>query len=209
MKIYLWIYRGLFNCLLSARHQKSLLRKDGYYMEEKRQVKACSESRVVQIQRVFPNDLNHHGTILGGSIMSLIDTTASISVARHTRKTSVTASIDSVNFINPASLECSICAESFISGVGSSSVEVFCKVVAENLVTGERKLCATAFLTFTCFNEDGTKALVPFIEAEAEEEIYIHKGYNSRRKERLDNRLRSSKINENISLEIPWVTKTK
>ena len=33
--------------------------------------------------------------------MSLIDTTASISVARHTRKSSVTASIDSVNFINP------------------------------------------------------------------------------------------------------------
>lgn len=178
-------------------------------MKTKRPTKICSESRVVQTQRVFPNDLNHHGTIFGGTIMSLIDTTASISVARHTRKSSVTASIDSVNFINPVGLEYSICAESFISGVGNSSVEVFCKVVAENLVTGERKLCATAFLTFTCFNEDGTKTLVPLIEAEAQEEIYIHKGYSSRRKERLENRLRSSKMNDNISLEIPWVTKTK
>lgn len=183
--------------------------RDGYKMGENRKVKRCSESRVVQTRRVFPNDLNHHGTIFGGTIMSLIDTTASISVARHTRKSSVTASIDSVNFINPVGLEFSICAESFISGVGNSSVEVFCKVVAENLLTGERKLCVTAFLTFICFNEDGRKALVPLIEPEAQEEIYIHKGYSARRKERLDNRLRSSKINENISLEIPWVTKTE
>ena len=65
------------------------------------------------------------------------------------------------------------------------------------------------FLTFICFNEDGRKALVPLIEPEAQEEIYIHKGYSARRKERLDNRLRISKINENISLEIPWVTKTE
>ena len=42
------------------------------------------------------------------------------------------------------------------------------------------------------------------IEAETKEEIYIHKGYNSRRRE-LENRRRSSKMNENISLKIPWV----
>lgn len=178
-------------------------------MKEKRLTKKCSESRVVQTQRVFPNDLNHHGTIFGGTIMSLIDITASISVARHTRKNSVTASIDSVNFINPVGLEYSICAESFISGVGNSSVEVFCKVVAENLVNGERSLCATAFLTFTCFNEDGTKVTVPLIEAETKEEIYVHNGYSHRRQKRLEERKVSLEMQKNISLEIPWVSKTK
>lgn len=174
-------------------------------METKRPTKKTSESRVVKTQRVFPDDLNNNYTLFGGCILSLIDATASISVARHTRKSSVTVSIDSVNFINPANIDDSICAECFISGVGNSSVEVFCKVIVENLLTGERKLCATSFVTFTCYEEDGTKALVPLIEAETKEEIYIHKGYNSRRRERLENRRRSSKMNENISLKIPWV----
>lgn len=173
-------------------------------MDKKRPVKKCSESRVVQTQRVFPNDLNHQGTVFGGHIMSIMDTTASISVARHTRKTAVTASIDSVDFINPVGLEYSICPESFVSGVGSSSVEVFCKVIAENLATGERKLCATAFLTFTCFEEDGSLALVPLIEAETDEEIFINKGYEDRRKTRLNNRNTSLENQKNISLDIPW-----
>lgn len=178
-------------------------------MIDKRPVKKCSESRVIQTRRVFPDDLNNHGTMFGGCILSLIDMTSSISVARHTRKSSVTASTDSVDFINPAGLEDSICAETFVSGVGNSSVEVFCKVISENLMTGERKLCATAFTTFTCFEEDGSKALVPLIEPETDEERYIHQGYTYRREARLKNRAISLENEKNISLNIPWMTKTE
>ncbi|NLJ90804.1 MAG: acyl-CoA thioesterase [Clostridiales bacterium] len=176
-------------------------------MNTERPVKKCSESRVVRTNRIFPNDLNNNNTLFGGTILSLIDISASISVARHTRKAAVTASMDSVDFINAASLDDSICAETFISGVGNSSVEVFCKVIAENLMTGERRLCATAFTTFTCFNEDGSPALVPLIEPETEEEKYIHAGYPARRKKRLEDRELSLEIQRNISMDIPWVTK--
>lgn len=178
-------------------------------MKERRLVKKTSESRVVRTQRVFPNDLNHQETVFGGHIMSTMDQVASISVARHTRKQAVTASMDSVDFINPAGLESSICAESFISGVGTSSVEAFCKVIVENLMTGERELCATAFLTFTCFEEDGSLATVPLVEPETEEEKFIHSGYEARRQERLENRQWSLDMQKNISLDIPWITKTK
>lgn len=178
-------------------------------MKTERPVRKCSESRVVRTNRIFPNDLNDNNTLFGGTMLSLIDISASISVARHTRKSSVTASMDSVDFINPARLEDSICAESFISGVGTSSVEVFCKVIAENLMTGERRLCATAFTTFTCFEEDGTPALVPLIEAETKEEKYIHDGYECRRKKRLEERQLSLDMQANISLSIPWVTKSE
>ncbi len=178
-------------------------------MNTKRPVKKCSESRVVRTNRIFPNDLNNNNTLFGGTMLSLIDISASISVARHTRRSAVTASMDSVDFINPANLEDSICAESFISGVGNSSVEVFCKVTAENLMTGERRLCATAFITFTCFEEDGSPALVPLIEAETKEEKYIHEGYSCRRAKRLEERQWSLDMHKNISLDIPWVTKTE
>lgn len=178
-------------------------------MKDERPIKKSSESRVIQTKRVFPNDLNNNNTLFGGTILSLVDITASISVARHTRKAAVTASMDSVDFVNPACLDDSICAESFVSGVGKSSVEIFCKVVAENLLTGERRLCATAFITFTCFEEDGSLALVPLIEPETAEEEYIHKGYMNRRKDRIQNRGWSHEMQKNISLDIPWVTKTK
>ena len=178
-------------------------------MNTKRPIKKCSESRVVRTNRIFPNDLNNNNKLFGGTILSLIDISASISVAGHTRKAAVTASMDSVDFINPADLEDSICAESFISGVGNSSVEVFCKVIAENLMTGERRLCATAFTTFTCFEEDGSPALVPLIEPETEEERYIHEGYPARRKKRLEERQLSLERKKNISLDIPWMTKKK
>lgn len=176
-------------------------------MKDKRPLKLCRESRVIQTKRVFPDDLNNNNTIFGGCILSLIDMTSSISAARHTRKSSVTASMDSVDFINPACIEDSICAESFVSGVGKSSVEVFCKVIAENLLTGERRLCATAFTTFTFFEEDGSLALVPLIEPETKDEIFISSGYEYRRKKRLKNREWSRKMQKNISLEIPWMTK--
>lgn len=171
-------------------------------MNAKRSIKKCRESRVKQTRRIFPDDLNNRDTLFGGCILSQIDMTASISVARHTRKSSVTASMDSVDFINPAGLDDSICAESFVSGVGNSSVEVFCKVIAENLMTGERRLCATAFTTFTCFEEDGLKALVPLIEPETDEEKYIHQGYIYRRKDRRKSRQYSLELKKNISLDL-------
>lgn len=171
-------------------------------MNAKRPIKKCRESRVKQTRRIFPDDLNNRDTLFGGCILSQIDMTASISVARHTRKSSVTASMDSVDFINPAGLDDSICAESFVSGVGNSSVEVFCKVIAENLMTGERRLCATAFTTFTCFEEDGSKALVPLIEPETDEEKYIHQGYTYRRKDRRKSRQYSLELKKNISLDL-------
>ena len=46
----------------------------------------------------FPDDLNNNYTLFGGCILSLIDATASISVARHTRKSSVTVSTDSATY---------------------------------------------------------------------------------------------------------------
>lgn len=174
-------------------------------MAKERQIKKCRESRVIQTHRVFPNELNHHGTLFGGRIMSLIDDTASISVSRHARKPAVTASMDSLDFINPIGVDHSVCVESFISGAGKSSLEVFCKVIGENLASGERLLCATAFITFTCFNEDDSLALVPLVEPETPEEKYICKGYVSRREERLKNREWSTEMKKNVSLSIPWV----
>lgn len=67
-------------------------------MKEKRPVKNCHESLVVQTHSIFPNQLNNHGTLFGGELMSMLDVAASIAVTRHARTQSVTASTDSVDF---------------------------------------------------------------------------------------------------------------
>lgn len=63
--------------------------------------KYCKESKVVKTSRVFPLDTNNHQTLFGGKLMSYIDDIASISAARHSRSETVTASMDSVDFLEP------------------------------------------------------------------------------------------------------------
>jgi acyl-CoA hydrolase len=125
--------------------------------------KKCRESRVVRTSRVFPNDVNNHNTLFGGRLMSDVDQVASISAARHSRRECVTASTDSVDFLHPIRPSDSVCFESFVTWTGSSSMEVFVKIVAEDLKTGERKIAATAFLTFVALDDNRRPALVPSV----------------------------------------------
>lgn len=169
-------------------------------MKEKRLVKNCHESLVVQTHSIFPNQLNNHGTLFGGELMSMLDVAASIAVTRHARTQSVTASTDSVDFLHPIQRNDAITIETYVSGVGSSSVEVFCKVIGENLLTGEQYLAVTAFLTFVAFNTDKSKAIVPLIEPETEEEIFVCSGYEERKKNRSIKRIFNQQFADKITL---------
>ncbi|MCS0543022.1 acyl-CoA thioesterase, partial [Aeromonas veronii] len=121
-------------------------------MEE---AKYCKESFVVKTSNVFPPDTNYHGTMFGGKLMAYIDDVASISAVRHSRSPVVTASTDSVDFLHPINEGSSVCLEAFVTYTGRSSMEVFVKVIAEDLYTGERHICALSFLTFVALDENG------------------------------------------------------
>lgn len=149
--------------------------------------KFCKESLVIKTSRVFPIDTNNHNTLYGGKLMFYIDDVASISAARHSRADTVTASTDSVDFLMPISTKDSVCLESYVTSVGKSSMEVFVKVVAENLKTGERRLAATSFLTFVALDSDGKPMRVPAVVPESEEEKMLFNSAKQRialRKER-------------------------
>lgn len=49
-------------------------------------------------------------------------------------------------------------------------MEIFVKIIAENLKTGERYLAATSFLTFVALGADGKTVEVPLVEPETEEQ---------------------------------------
>jgi len=112
------------------------------------EAKSVNESRALKAALVLPPDTNNFGTIFGGKVMEYIDDVAAISAMRHVRRPVVTASTDSIDFLNPIKNGESISLESFITWTRRTSMEVFVKVIGEDLMSGERKICATAFLTF-------------------------------------------------------------
>lgn len=153
-------------------------------MEE---IKHCKESIVIQTHRIFPFDLNPFGFLFGGKLMTMIDDAASISVTRHCRRGAVTASLDSLNFLKPLHENHSVCVESYVSGTHHKSMEVFVKIIGENLTTGERYLAATCFTTFVAvpshMNEE-TEFTVPKVIPDTAEEKLVCAGYEKRRKHR-------------------------
>lgn len=166
--------------------------------------KACRLSRVYQTHNIFPSDCNMHGTLFGGRLLEFIDNAASISVSRHARLLCVTASIDAVNFIAPLYPTNSACVETFISGAGRTSLEVFCKVLGERLETGERYLAATAFLTFVVVGKPGEAVELPAVYPESQEEKLVCAGYEKRRQERLKRRKEERAFQQELSTDLPW-----
>jgi acyl-CoA hydrolase len=176
-------------------------------MEQVEESKYCRESNVIQSHRIFPFDLNPFGFLFGGKLMTLIDDAASISVSRHCRRGAVTASLDNLNFLHPLHENHSVCVKSYVSGTHHKSMEVFVKVIGEDLVTGERYFAATCFTTFVAvpshMNRE-TEFIVPTVVPETKEELMVCAGYEKRRLSRLKEREEYKKFAANLSTALPW-----
>ncbi len=168
---------------------------------EKRYVR---ESRCVKTARIFPNDVNNHNTLFGGKLMSYIDDIASISAARHCRRSVVTASTDSVDFLHPIRPSDAVSLESFVTWTGTSSMEVFVKVVKEDLMSGERTIAATSFLTFVALDDNNKPVSVPSVIPETEEEKKLHETAPDRAEMRKRRREESKKLAHFLTSRQPW-----
>ena len=89
---------------------------------------------------VFPEDLNYSGSLFGGAVMKHMDLSASKVVRRSLYGTGadgcVTASVDRIDFHNPAFLGDLITMTAKIKSFGKSSIQVRIKVIREGK-TGE------------------------------------------------------------------------
>lgn len=97
-------------------------------------------TRLVDI--VFPTDVNHHGTLFGGVALAHMDKVAFIAASRHGRAPFVTASCERIDFAAPARQGEMVEAEGRVTRVGCRSLTVEVSLLAEALLTGERRLCA-------------------------------------------------------------------
>lgn len=167
--------------------------------------KRAKASRIVNTDQVLTSDLNNYDTLFGGVLMKKLDGCATLSARRHSRaKECVTASTDSIHFLHPICQTDSVCVESFVCSTGNSSMEIFCKVIAEDMIEGTRKIAATAFLTFVALGEDKKPVKVPRVIPETEEEKFLYSSANERADARKKRREKSKELAEYITLEKPW-----
>ncbi|WP_430790041.1 acyl-CoA thioesterase [Virgibacillus flavescens] len=164
----------------------------------------CRHSLTVKTSHVLPPDTNTHGTLFGGKLMAHIDDVAAIAAARHARLAVVTASTDSVDFLAPVKEGDSICVEAFVTWTHNTSMEVFVKAVTENLLTGAREVCTTAFLTFVAVDADGKPIPVASVYPETEYEKDLNEQAPLRAKHRKERRAHSKELASKFGTDFPW-----
>jgi acyl-CoA hydrolase len=132
--------------------------------------KCTAESQVEMTEIVNPEDTNPLGTIFGGRVMALMDKAAAVASMRHCRGTTVTASVDRVDFISPIHLGDIVILLASVNQTFRTSMEVGVKVLSEDPRTGEHHHTCTAYLTFVALDESGHPAPVPPLKLETDEQ---------------------------------------
>jgi acyl-CoA hydrolase len=153
--------------------------------KKKRYVK---DSQVEMTQLVLPNDTNQLGNLLGGRLMEWMDIAAAISAQRHSNRVCVTASFDYAAFHQPIKLGEVVILRASVNRTFRTSMEVGVQVIAENQLTGERKIANTAYMTFVAVDENNKPVAVPPILPQTAEEKKRYKEALNRRRQRLQKR---------------------
>ena len=141
----------------------------------------------------LPNDANGLGNVLGGKVMHLVDLAGAMAALRHARKPVVTASVDSLHFLQPVRIGQLIVLRSSVNRVFRTSMEIGVKVETEDLLTGTKLHTCSAYLTFVALDDNRKAVEVPPVIPETEEEQRRYRDAGERREYRLAmrNRLRS------------------
>ena len=147
--------------------------------------KRVADSSVITAQMMIPQDANPAGNVHGGVVVKIIDEAAGVVAARHARTNVVTASIDRMDFHHPIFVGDLLFFKASLNYVGRTSMEIGVRVEAENLMTGEVRHAASAYLTFVALDGEGRPAAVPPLIVETGDERRRNGEAKARRNARL------------------------
>ena len=154
------------------------------------EAKTVDYSRVTMSHMMLPQDANPAGIVHGGVVMKHIDDAAGVVALRHTRKNVVTASIDRLDFHNPAFIGNLLSIKASLNLVGTTSMEIGVRVETEDLRTGEVRHTASAYLTFVALNDNFKPGSVPPLILETGEDRRRNQQAKARRQVRLAEKTR-------------------
>ncbi|MGK4567427.1 acyl-CoA thioesterase [Flavobacterium sp. 3HN19-14] len=123
--------------------------------------KTVKSSKVTISELMLPSHSNFSGKIHGGYILSLMDQIAFACASKFSGFYCVTASVDTVNFLNPIEIGELVTMKASINYVGKSSMIVGIRVESENIGTGKVKHCNSSYFTMVAKDADGKNTEVP------------------------------------------------
>jgi acyl-CoA hydrolase len=166
-------------------------------VESERPTKTVRASHAEMLQLVLPSDANTLGNALGGVVMHHMDIVAAIAAQRHASFACVTASVDRIDFLHPATVGDVLVLKASVNYAGRTSMEVGVWCAAENPRTGRRRHTASAYFTFVALDVVGTPAEVPRLVPESADEQRRYEKAQRRRADRLSQRDGRSKNDDN------------
>ncbi len=125
--------------------------------------KSIEESRITISELMLPSHSNFSGKIHGGYILGLMDQIAFACASKHSKAYCVTASVDTVDFLNPIEVGELVTMKASINYVGRTSMVVGIRVEAENIQTEVIKHCNSSYFTMVAKGDDGKSTPVPGI----------------------------------------------
>ena len=128
------------------------------------------ESEAVMSELMMPQHANIMGNVFGGVLLSLVDRAAAVAAIRHARRPCVTVSVDKVNFREPIRVGELVTALARVNFTGHSSMEIGVKVIADNVLTGEKRHTNSCYLTYVALDDKGHPTEVPPVVPETPDE---------------------------------------
>ena len=107
-----------------------------------------------------PDMANFSGKVHGGALLKLLDQVAYACASRYAASYVVTVSVDQVVFRQPIHVGELVTFLASVNHVGTSSMEIGIKVLAENIQTSEARHVNSCFFTMVAVNEQGAKEKV-------------------------------------------------
>jgi len=127
-----------------------------------------SESLTILTDLVLPSETNPLNNLFGGELLARMDRAASIAARRHSRRITVTASVNHVAFNRSIPLGSVVTVEAKVSRSFNTSMEIYIDVWVEDRESGIRTKANEAIYTFVAVDETGNPVPVPQIEPETD-----------------------------------------
>lgn len=139
--------------------------------QDENKYKEVDASRILISELMLPSNSNFNGKIHGGYILNLMDQIAFACASKHSKTYCVTASVDTVDFLNPIEIGELVTMKASVNYVGNTSMVVGIRVEAENIRTGAIKHCNSSYFTMVAKDDEGNSVEVPGLILNDKQEI--------------------------------------
>ncbi|MGQ2982460.1 acyl-CoA thioesterase [Flavobacterium sp.] len=133
--------------------------------------KKVSASKITISELMLPSHTNFSGKIHGGYILMLMDQIAFASASKYSGSYCVTASVDTVDFLNPIEVGELVTMKASVNYVGNSSMVVGIRVTSENIQTGKVKHCNSSYFTMVAKDASGKNVTVPRLVLSGQDDV--------------------------------------